>query len=129
MGSSMVSIILGGLIMSFFDWRSEGGVGKDSRRRDQIRRMFNKADKNKDGKLTPEEWKQVLNSSGVPTTMQEVDEFFQRMDRDYDGRLSFEEFMGEDRNTADKMLYGKLNQLCHCGTMLYARYNAYYTLH
>ena len=31
--------------------------------------MFNKADKNKDGKLTPEEWKQVLNSSGVPTTM------------------------------------------------------------
>ena len=36
---------------------------------DQIRRMFNKADKNKDGKLTPEEWKQVLNSSGVPTTM------------------------------------------------------------
>ena len=27
---------------------------------------------------------------------QEVDEFFQRMDRDYDGRLSFEEFMGEE---------------------------------
>ena len=35
----------------------------------QIRRMFNKADKNKDGKLTPEEWRQVLNASGVPTTM------------------------------------------------------------
>ena len=35
----------------------------------QIRRMFNKADKNKDGKLTPEEWRQVLNSSGVPTSM------------------------------------------------------------
>ena len=31
--------------------------------------MFNKADKNKDGKLTPEEWRQVLNSSGVPTSM------------------------------------------------------------
>ena len=27
---------------------------------------------------------------------QEVDEFFQRMDRDFDGRLSFEEFMGEE---------------------------------
>ena len=25
-----------------------------------------------------------------------MDEFFQRMDRDYDGRLSFEEFMGEE---------------------------------
>ena len=28
-----------------------------------------KADKNGDGKLTPEEWRQVLNSSGVYTTM------------------------------------------------------------
>jgi len=58
--------------------------------------MFNKADKNKDGKLTPEEWRQVLNASGVPTTMEEVEEFFDPMDRDYDGRLSFEEFMGEE---------------------------------
>merc|ERR1712038_2197508 len=82
--------------MAFLDWRSQGPAGQDSKRRNQIRRMFNKADKNNDGKLTPEEWKQVLNSSGVPTTMQEVDEFFQRMDRDYDGRLSFEEFMGEE---------------------------------
>ena len=76
--------------------------------------MFNKADKNKDGKLTPEEWRQVLNSSGVPTSMyflrfslfprhdpefcfrEEVEDFFSRMDRDFDGRLSFEEFMGEE---------------------------------
>ena len=34
----------------------------------QIRRYFDKADKNKDGKLTKEEWHRVLNSSGVPTT-------------------------------------------------------------
>ena len=27
---------------------------------------------------------------------EEVEEFFDRMDRDYDGRLSFEEFMGEE---------------------------------
>ena len=27
---------------------------------------------------------------------QEVEEFFNYMDRDYDGRLSFEEFMGEE---------------------------------
>ena len=46
--------------------------------------MFNKADKNKDGKLTPEEWKQVLNSSGVSTTMYvkplivpEIESYFQ----------------------------------------------------
>ena len=27
---------------------------------------------------------------------EEVDEFFERMDRDFDGKLSFEEFMGEE---------------------------------
>ena len=34
----------------------------------QIRKMFNKADKNGDGKLTPQEWFTVLNSSGIPTS-------------------------------------------------------------
>jgi hypothetical protein len=27
---------------------------------------------------------------------EEVEDFFDKMDRDYDGRLSFEEFMGEE---------------------------------
>ena len=69
--------------------------------------MFTRADKDGDGKLTKEEWLSVLNSSGVPTTRweqservkmlfrEEVEEFFNSMDRDFDGRLSFEEFMGE----------------------------------
>ena len=56
----------------------------------QIRKMFTRADKNGDGKLTPEEWQSVLNSSGIPTSREEVEEFFKRMDRDFDGRLSFE---------------------------------------
>ena len=34
----------------------------------QVRRYFDKADKNKDGKLSKEEWHSVLNCSGVPTT-------------------------------------------------------------
>ena len=71
--------------------------------------MFDRADTNHDGQLTQEEWLSVLNSSGVPTTRQEVspllhlllllpqvEEFFMSMDRDYDGRLSFEEFIGEE---------------------------------
>jgi len=64
--------------------------------------MFTKADKNGDGKLTPQEWKSVLNSSGVCTTMEEVEEFFASMDRDFDGRLTFEEFMGEE-TTLEKL--------------------------
>ena len=76
--------------------------------------MFEKADVNGDGKLTPEEWQQVLNCSGVQATRlgkvcmasismgtlflfrEEVDKFFVSMDRDFDGRLNFEEFMGEE---------------------------------
>ena len=32
----------------------------------------------------------------VSNRRDEVEEFFDSMDRDYDGRLSFEEFMGEE---------------------------------
>ena len=35
----------------------------------QIKKMFDKADKDGDGKLTKEEWYNVLNSSGCDTTM------------------------------------------------------------
>jgi len=82
--------------------RNSGGNKEDTRRRAEIRRMFTRADKNKDGKLTQEEWLSVLNSSGVPTTREEVEEFFGSMDRDFDGRLSFEEFMGEE-STIEKL--------------------------
>ena len=34
----------------------------------QVRRYFDKADKDGNGSLTKEEWFNVLNSSGVPTT-------------------------------------------------------------
>ena len=79
-----------------------------------MRKYFNKADKNGDGSLTKEEWHQVLNQSGVPTSMwerklaknlpvnselcfrEEVQEFFNDMDRDFDEKLTFEEFMGEE---------------------------------
>ena len=32
----------------------------------------------------------------LPSCRAEVEDFFKRMDRDYDGRLSFGEFMGEE---------------------------------
>ena len=34
----------------------------------QVRRYFDKADKDGNGKLTKEEWYDVLNNSGVPTS-------------------------------------------------------------
>jgi len=81
--------------MSLFSMR--GGNPKDQERhRREIRRMFNRADKDGSGSLTKEEWHSVLNSSGCKTSMKEVEEFFDEMDRDFDGRLSFAEFMGEE---------------------------------
>ena len=34
----------------------------------QVKRYFEKSDKDRNGSLTKEEWYNVLNSSGVPTT-------------------------------------------------------------
>lgn len=54
--------------MSKFLLKGEGGEKAELRRRIEVRKYFNKADKNGDGKLTKEEWHQVLNQSGVPTS-------------------------------------------------------------
>ena len=40
--------------------------------------------------------------SSLTICREEVEEFFTRMDRDFDGRLSFEEFMGEE-TTLEKL--------------------------
>ena len=75
-----------------------------------MRQLFQQADQDQDGKLSPEEWKNLLNSVGITATRypcysgycqsflyrEEVDHFFSTMDRDFDGRLSFTEIMGED---------------------------------
>jgi len=66
------------------------------RKRLEVRRYFDKADKDGNGSLTKEEWYNVLNSSGVPTTEAEVEDFFKTMDRDFDQKLTFAEFMGEE---------------------------------
>merc|ERR1712106_1138922 len=84
------------ITMSMFFSNSKRGPKEDARYRREIKKMFDKADRDGDGKLTPEEWHRVLNSSGCQTSMEEVSEFFDKMDRDFDGRLSFGEFMGEE---------------------------------
>merc|ERR1712080_506286 len=69
---------------------------REIRKRLEVRRYFDKADKDGNGSLTKEEWYNVLNSSGVPTTEAEVEDFFKTMDRDFDQKLTFAEFMGEE---------------------------------
>merc|ERR1712029_1068217 len=81
--------------MSFLS-STKRGPREEAKYKREIRKMFDKADRDGDGKLTKEEWYKILNSSGCNTSMKEVSDFFERMDRDYDGRLSFGEFMGEE---------------------------------
>merc|ERR1712059_29372 len=83
--------------MSFFSGSRRGMYSrKEAKNRLEVQKMFAKADKDGDGKLTPQEWHQVLNSSGCRTSMADVRDFFDKMDRDHDGKLSFGEFMGEE---------------------------------
>ena len=80
--------------------------------------MFAQADKDNDGKLTVQEWKEMLKKTGAPVDewvwssnsvipepsgplinlkfRKEIEIFFAEKDRDFDGRLSLEEFLGEE---------------------------------
>jgi len=65
-------------------------------RKEEVKKMFREADKNGDGKLSKDEWLEVLKKSGVTVSNDKVEQFFTTLDRDLDGRLSLEEFMGEE---------------------------------
>merc|ERR1719153_1056408 len=82
--------------MSTFFQKTGRHKQEEARHRREVAKMFARADKNGDGKLDKEEWHRVLNSAGCRTSMAEVEEFFTNMDRDFDGKLSFAEFMGEE---------------------------------
>merc|ERR1711953_1203761 len=78
--------------------RGEGGQKEEFRKRMELRKYFLQADKDNNGFITKDEWFSVLNSAGVPTTMREVEGFFKILDKNLDGKLSFEEFLGEENH-------------------------------
>merc|ERR1719192_2972076 len=49
-----------------------------------------------DGKLSKDQWSRVLTEAGIKKSSDEMERMFDSKDRDSDGRLSFEEFMGEE---------------------------------
>merc|ERR1711923_96858 len=77
-------------------WFYSASPEEKERRKQEVRRLFHAADKDGDGKLTTQEWREVLLKSGATVTQEQVDKFFETMDRDFDGRLTLEEFMGEE---------------------------------
>jgi Ca2+-binding EF-hand superfamily protein len=70
--------------------------GREERHMKELRDAFDAADKDKDGKLSPHEWLQVLKITGVDANWDDVQQLFREKDRDFDGYLSFEEFTGQE---------------------------------
>lgn len=60
---------------------------------EEMKRVFDKFDKNKDGKISKEEYKSMMGSGGGNTKSYGVDDAFQAADTNGDGFINFEEFM------------------------------------
>jgi len=66
------------------------------RRSTEIKRQFLRAvSKESDGKLSKDQWLNVFIEAKIHNSSDEVDQIFSNTGMDEDGRLSFEEFMGE----------------------------------
>merc|ERR1711892_508151 len=76
--------------MSKFLMKGEGGAKAELRRRMEVRKYFNRADKNGDGKLTKEEW--------------HIEKIFKNMDKNGDGFVTKAEFKDLCKNlTTDQV--------------------------
>ncbi|KAI7743829.1 hypothetical protein M8C21_026965 [Ambrosia artemisiifolia] len=60
---------------------------------DEMRQVFDKFDKNKDGKISKEEYVSAVDILGNKTAKSDVAKAFKAIDTDGDGFVSFEEFM------------------------------------
>ncbi|KAF3961751.1 hypothetical protein CMV_013670 [Castanea mollissima] len=59
---------------------------------DEVKKIFNKFDKNGDGKISRDELKDILHALGSRTTADEVSRIMSEIDKDGDGFISLDEF-------------------------------------
>uniref|UniRef100_A0A2N9EQ98 EF-hand domain-containing protein n=1 Tax=Fagus sylvatica TaxID=28930 RepID=A0A2N9EQ98_FAGSY len=59
---------------------------------EEVKKIFNKFDKNGDGKISRDELKDVLHALGSKTTSDEVKRIMSEIDKDGNGFISLEEF-------------------------------------
>ncbi|XP_059095420.1 calmodulin-like protein 3 isoform X1 [Tigriopus californicus] len=59
-----------------------------------LKDTFHKYDADGDGQLTPDDFKSIMKDSGHEMSREELEIMFAEKDRDHDGFLSFEEFVG-----------------------------------
>merc|ERR1712106_289469 len=61
-----------------------------------LKKYFNRADKDGDGEISKADWYEALKAAQFHVTMEDVDKVFEEHDKDLDGKLSWEEFSGEE---------------------------------
>ncbi|XAR59458.1 hypothetical protein NMG60_11015300 [Bertholletia excelsa] len=60
---------------------------------EEMKRVFNKFDSNRDGKISPEEYRAILKALGREDSIKEVRKIFEAVDLDGDGYIDFRDFM------------------------------------
>ncbi|KAL6225891.1 PREDICTED: probable calcium-binding protein CML23-like isoform 2 [Fragaria vesca subsp. vesca] len=66
-----------------------GGVGSSA---EELKKIFNKFDKNGDGKICRDELREIFRELGSETTPEEVKTIMAEFDKDGDGRIDLDEF-------------------------------------
>ncbi|XAR57800.1 hypothetical protein NMG60_11026066 [Bertholletia excelsa] len=64
----------------------------------EMKKVFDKFDTNKDGKISPEEYKKIVRALGKQDAESEVAKAFEAMDTDGDGFVDFGEFMAVQKS-------------------------------
>lgn len=70
----------------------------DRRQQEALENAFKKADVNGDGVLSVDEYYRILKDHGVTCSRDEILQIIQIADKDHDGVISKEEFLGESRS-------------------------------
>ncbi|XP_038707640.1 calmodulin-like protein 30 [Tripterygium wilfordii] len=80
-------------LISFRDRQNSNLVPTSQPNLDDMRRVFDKFDSNKDGKISQQEYKVILRALGQDNMIGEVPNIFRAVDLDRDGFISFKEFV------------------------------------
>ncbi|XP_059098211.1 calmodulin-4-like [Tigriopus californicus] len=67
----------------------------DRRQREALEEAFKRADVNGDGRLSVDEYYQILKEHGIECNREEIIQIMQIADKDHDGFISKEEFLGD----------------------------------